>query len=470
MATPRSDLRLAFYGDDFTGSTDALEVLAFAGLRCALFLRVPDAATLRELGPFDAVGIAGDSRGMSPAEMDEALPSVLASLARLPTPLVHYKVCSTFDSSPAIGSIGRVMDLARTAYGEGAIPIVAGTPALGRYCLFGNLFARSGIDGQVHRLDRHPIMSAHPVTPMHEADLARHLAEQTAQPIANFTGPMLDGGREVADREIARLAADARGAILFDGATPAHLTEVGRLLESLARGRGRPLFCVGSSGLEYALTQWWRETGASQAVPAATDVESFDAVPQLLAVSGSASPLSALQIDAALAAGFVDLPVDADALVAESGWQDSQSALTGRAITALRRGKSVMLHTARGPQDPRIAAMLDALMARGASREQARHEGGRLLGQRLGEVVDAALRAVPLRRLVLSGGDTSSQITQRLAPDALLIAARLAPGAPLCRVSSREPHLRELQIALKGGQMGQADYFVAALRGRPPNG
>ena len=470
MATPRSDLRLAFYGDDFTGSTDALEVLAFAGLRCALFLRVPDAATLRELGPFDAVGIAGDSRGMSPAEMDEALPSVLASLARLPTPLVHYKVCSTFDSSPAIGSIGRVMDLARTAYGEGAIPIVAGTPALGRYCLFGNLFARSGIDGQVHRLDRHPIMSAHPVTPMHEADLARHLAEQTAQPIANFTGPMLDGGREVADRELARLAADARGAILFDGATPAHLTEVGRLLESLARGRGRPLFCVGSSGLEYALTQWWRETGASQAVPAATDVESFDAVPQLLAVSGSASPLSALQIDAALAAGFVDLPVDADALVAESGWQDSQSALTGRAITALRRGKSVMLHTARGPQDPRIAAMLDALMARGASREQARHEGGRLLGQRLGEVVDAALRAVPLRRLVLSGGDTSSQITQRLAPDALLIAARLAPGAPLCRVSSREPHLRELQIALKGGQMGQADYFVAALRGRPPNG
>ena len=470
MATPRSDLRLAFYGDDFTGSTDALEVLAFAGLRCALFLRVPDAATLRELGPFDAVGIAGDSRGMSPAEMDEALPSVLASLARLPTPLVHYKVCSTFDSSPAIGSIGRVMDLARTAYGEGAIPIVAGTPALGRYCLFGNLFARSGIDGQVYRLDRHPIMSAHPVTPMHEADLARHLAEQTAQPIANFTGPMLDGGREVADRELARLAADTRGAILFDGATPAHLTEVGRLLESLARGRGRPLFCVGSSGLEYALTQWWRETGASQAVPAATDVESFDAVPQLLAVSGSASPLSALQIDAALAAGFVDLPVDAGALVAESGWQDSQSALTGRAITALRRGKSVMLHTARGPQDPRIAAMLDALMARGASREQARHEGGRLLGQRLGEVVDAALRAVPLRRLVLSGGDTSSQITQRLAPDALLIAARLAPGAPLCRVSSREPHLRELQIALKGGQMGQADYFVAALRGRPPNG
>ena len=39
-------LRLAFYGDDFTGSTDALEVLAFAGLRCALFLAVPSQGTV----------------------------------------------------------------------------------------------------------------------------------------------------------------------------------------------------------------------------------------------------------------------------------------------------------------------------------------------------------------------------------------------------------------------------------------
>ena len=66
-------LRLAFYGDDFTGSTDALEVLAFAGLDCALFLDVPDEQTLRELGPFDAIGVAGASRAMSPAEMDALL-------------------------------------------------------------------------------------------------------------------------------------------------------------------------------------------------------------------------------------------------------------------------------------------------------------------------------------------------------------------------------------------------------------
>ena len=469
-------LRLAFYGDDFTGSTDALEVLAFAGLRCALFLAVPSAETLRELGPFDAIGIAGDSRAMSPAEMDAQLPAVLGAMARLPTPLVHYKVCSTFDSSPVIGSIGRVMDLARVAFGDAAIPIVAGTPGLGRYCLFGNRFARSGTDGQVHRLDRHPIMSTHPVTPMSEADLARHLSAQTGQQIARFELPNFANDRSAMDRELERLVAQAPGAILFDGATPAHLTDVGRMLECLSRANhlhnSQPLFCVGSSGLEYGMTQWWRENGADAQVARAGAVDSarFEAVPQVLAVSGSASPLSALQIDAAVAAGFVDLPVDARALVAGSGGQDSLNRLVDQTIQALQQGHSVMLHTARGVHDPRIEALITALMSTGLTRDQARHEGGHRLGQQLGQLVDTVLRAVPLRRLLLSGGDTSSQITQRLAPDALLIAARLAPGAPLCRVVSRERHLQHLQIALKGGQMGQADYFVKALRGTIPTG
>ena len=52
-----------------------------------------------------------------------------------------------------------------------------------------------------------------------------------------------------------------------------------------------------------------------------------------------------------------------------------------------------------------------------------------------------------------------------LAPDALEIRARLAPGAPLCRLLSSAPHLQALELALKGGQMGTADYFVKALRG-----
>lgn len=456
--------KLAFYGDDFTGSTDALEVLACAGLRCALFLRVPDAAMLREAGPLDAIGVAGASRAMSPAEMDTQLAPVLAGLAQLGAPIVHYKVCSTFDSSPAIGSIGRVMELSRAGFGDAAIPLVMATPALGRYGVFGQLFARSGTDGRVHRIDRHPIMSVHPVTPMHEADLARHLGAQTAMRFETFTLPLFEREAPEREAELNRLAEAAQGgALLFDGSTAAHLTETGRLLERLARGRERPMFCVGGSGVEHALTQWWREAGRLPSGAAVHD--RFEAVPQVLALSGSASPLSALQIDAALAEGFVELPVDAAALVAGTGADGELARLADSALRSLRAGRSVMLHTARGPQDPRIAAMLDALAAQGLDREHARHEGGRRLGQRLGELAEALLRAHPLQRLVVSGGDTSSLVMQRLSPDALRVAVRLAPGAPLCRAVSPQPHLARLEIALKGGQMGQADYFVRALRG-----
>ena len=455
-------LRLAFYGDDFTGSTDALEVLAFAGLRCALFLNPPSAETLQQFDEFDAIGIAGDSRSMSPAEMDDQLPSIFKALAGLNAPIVHYKVCSTFDSSPSIGSIGRVMEIARQTFGRAVIPIVAATPALGRYCVFGHLFARSGTDGQTHRIDRHPIMRVHPVTPMIESDLAQHLARQTTLSIDKFGVANFAADRAGLDAALAALISSQPDAVLFDGLTDAHMLEVGRLLEAHAL-RHSPAFVVGPSGVEYALTQWWREGGVKTL--ARPDYASFAAVEKVLAISGSASALSALQIDAAIAAGFADVPIDASELVDAHRWQAASSKLVSSVLALLMQGRSVMLHTARGPADPRIEAMVSSLVSPGTSREQAKHGGGRLLGLRLGLIVEAILLAAPLRRLLLSGGDTSSQITRVLAPDALEIEARLAPGAPLCRVISKQPHLRTLQIALKGGQMGDETYFVKALQG-----
>ena len=60
---------------------------------------------------------------------------------------------------------------------DGWIPMVVGDPGMGRFQSFGHLFALA--QGEGYRLDRHPTMSKHPVTPMDEADLGRHLAKQT---------------------------------------------------------------------------------------------------------------------------------------------------------------------------------------------------------------------------------------------------------------------------------------------------
>ena len=51
------------------------------------------------------------TRSLTPAAMERELRPAFKRLKALGAPHVHYKVCSTFDSSPRIGSIGRAMDV-----------------------------------------------------------------------------------------------------------------------------------------------------------------------------------------------------------------------------------------------------------------------------------------------------------------------------------------------------------------------
>jgi hypothetical protein len=96
-----NSLKVAYYGDDFTGATDTLATAARAGLRSLLFLGLPTDAQLERAGPLDCLGIAGAARAMNPVEMRAELEPVGRLFARLGAPVMHYKTCSTFDSAPA---------------------------------------------------------------------------------------------------------------------------------------------------------------------------------------------------------------------------------------------------------------------------------------------------------------------------------------------------------------------------------
>jgi uncharacterized protein YgbK (DUF1537 family) len=68
-----SDLLLGFYGDDFTGSTDAMEGLTRAGLRTVLFISPPQIDQLRKYKGLRALGVAGCGRTLTPERMDAEL-------------------------------------------------------------------------------------------------------------------------------------------------------------------------------------------------------------------------------------------------------------------------------------------------------------------------------------------------------------------------------------------------------------
>lgn len=444
---------LTFYGDDFTGSTDALEALARAGLRTALFLQPPQADWLRARFPdLDCIGVAGTSRAMTPAEMDAGLAPVLRALWALGAPLLHYKVCSTFDSSPHIGSIGHVIDLARREMAGGRpLSVLVGAPALRRYTVFGNHFAAAG--EAVYRLDRHPTMAHHPSTPMDEADLREHLARQTKARVALMSLPELDGSDAAVDARLAARLADHPDAVLYDVLDEPRLTQAGRLIWAAAQAA--PHVVVGSSGVGYALAAHWRATGLAPAEPQALPVPAR--VDRVLVLSGSASPATARQIEWAAAQGFETHRVPAAALADPQTAPSVRDALAQRALAAIGAGRSVVLYTAAGPGDPSI----------GETRRQLGGAQGsaRLLGSALGQVGRAILERSGLRRLVIAGGDTSSYAAQELGIDALEVAATLTPGAPLCRAHAQDAPHGDLEIAFKGGQMGGPDYFGLALGG-----
>ncbi len=429
---PEHGPHLCFYGDDFTGSTDALDALASAGIETVLVIE-PREDVLARFRGVRAIGLAGMSRAMSPAEMEDALPRVYRWMANTGARVLHYKVCSTFDSSPRIGSIGCAMDIALRTLGAGPVPIIVGSPPLGRYVAFGNLFARAGSAPQIHRIDRHPVMSRHPVTPMDEADLRAHLSKQTQVPVDLVSAVDIDAGRWPA------LGAEARG-ILFDTLTPEQLAKIGTWLDAAARKA--PIFCVGSSAVETALVAALRAGAEAAAKP----VERISADGPIMVVSGSCSPVTARQIDVAVAAGFVPIEVSAVLLADPEKAQAALAQAISSAPQELERGRSPIVYTAHGAPDQRIGSA-------GGERGWSEQGIGRGLGQILRSVVDTA----KLKKVAVAGGDTSGTVAQMLGVTALQVAAPISPGAPLCS-ALREDGSR-IEIALKGGQMGSDDFF-----------
>jgi 3-oxoisoapionate kinase len=445
-----NSLALAFYGDDFTGSTDALEWLARAGVRTVLFLDPPAPEMLARFPGLGAIGVAGLTRSLPPKAMRATLEPAFKALRALNPRHVHYKVCSTFDSSPAIGSIGCALETGAKVFGTPLVPILVAAPVLGRHCVFGNLFARMGIGsaGAIHRLDRHPAMSRHPVTPADESDLRLHLARQT-----DWRCDLVDilQLQRPTSEVLALLKNTSSRAVLIDALHEDDLRSAGAILEALADGRS-PQFIIGSSGVEMALATQWNKPTSPSPLPAP---ETSPADGPVVILSGSCSPVTAGQIAHALANGFGGVALDPVSLLDGMAVENAVAA----ARTMLESGQSVVLHTSRGPDDPRHHEVLAHLAARGLTGAAASAHIGETLGRALGEIAGRLFATTPLRRLMLAGGDSSSHAARAMGIEAIEMISVFTPGAPLCRIHAPGHAADGREIIFKGGQVGAADLF-----------
>lgn len=410
---------VGFYGDDFTGSVDALLQYRRAGLDGVL-LTGPDALRpgSAALTGRDVVGIAGIARSLPADDLATEVAPALVRLRDLDPRVVQYKACSTADSSPEIGSLGRVLEIARQLFPPLPVPLLFAQPDFGRYTVFGQHFASDG--ERVHRLDRHPIMAHHPVTPIAEADLARLIGRQTwlsvgAVPWTEYADP-------------ARLAtlinSAADPAVVCDALTDDHLELLAR---AVLADPARPRFMIGSGGLSLGVGRALRKVPAGPEGPKPASVA--PATDRTLALSGSASPRTREQLRSAVLAGWRELDL-------------FQDRVADRAVALHRSGVPVAVHT--------------------LSRD--RVEPSDRVAERLAEVAAAALAAVPETRILGCGGDTSGSLLRRLGVRELIIEAEPWGNLAFCRASR---DAGSFEVILKGGQMGTADVFEDVRQGRP---
>jgi uncharacterized protein YgbK (DUF1537 family) len=407
----------SFYGDDFTGSTDTLEALAVNGLPAVLFLRLPDAEDLCRFAGCRAIGIAGESRSRPPEWMRRDLPPVFERLREIGAPVVQYKVCSTFDSSPGTGSIGCAIEIGQEVFGVRCVGVAPAAPLLERYVVFGNLFA-AGADG-IHRIDRHPAMRAHPITPMDESDLLLHLGRQTTRRLALVNVLELRGG--------AFTWPENAEVVLFDGLEPADMAQAARRIWDLRVTA--QTFVVGSSGLTYGMLDYWRAQGWLPDSAGSLSGSSVRGDGRLLVLAGSCSPVTERQIRTALRSGFHGIRLNP---------ADLNAAAEGEAVTQLKAGRNVILYSALGVGD-RVAVQDQPALA--AS---------------MGKLLRKVILASGVKRVVVAGGDTASHATRELGISALTFSAPLVRGAPLCRAHGWPG---DLELVLKGGQIGPESFF-----------
>ena len=128
---------LGCIADDFTGATDLAGTIALAGLSAVQVNGVPD--TDLAIDPADAVVVALKSRTIEASTAVEQSLAALNWLRSRGARHIYFKVCSTFDSTPA-GNIGPVADALCDAIGAPLNLVTPAYPRNARTVYQGHLF------------------------------------------------------------------------------------------------------------------------------------------------------------------------------------------------------------------------------------------------------------------------------------------------------------------------------------------
>jgi 3-dehydrotetronate 4-kinase len=421
-------LLLGCIADDFTGATDLANNLVRAGMRVVQTIGVPAGP----VADVDAVVVALKSRTAPVAEAVAQSVAAARWLRAQGAPQIYFKVCSTFDSTPA-GNIGPVTE---ALMDELDAPFVVVTPAFpenGRTIFKGHLFVGDLL------LSDSP-MKNHPLTPMTDANLVRVMQAQLDPARGRRVG-LIDHrtvalGAPAIVQRMAALQADGVTIAVVDGVSDDDLRR-------LATASADLKLVVAGSGLAIGIPALHGLAPSAQAaqLPPAAGTRAI--------VSGSCSAATNAQVAAFIAAGGAGFAVDPLRLAA--GHDVAADAL---AWARPRLGAAPVL----------VYATAEPAAVRVVQQQLGAERAGALVEDTLSRVARGLVDA-GVGQLVVAGGETSGACVQALGITQLRIGPQIDPGVPWCHAAV--PGGTGLHLALKSGNFGGADFFTRAFRMQP---
>ncbi|MEO6895293.1 MAG: 3-oxo-tetronate kinase [Caldimonas sp.] len=430
-------MKLGCIADDFTGATDLANNLVRSGMRTVQTIGVPGEGE----APVDADGVvvALKSRTTPPGEAVAQSLAACRWLRAAGATQIYFKVCSTFDSTPR-GNIGPVLE---ALMDELDCRFTIATPAFpdnGRTVFKGYLFV-----GDV--LLSESGMRHHPLTPMTDPNLVRVLQAQLATTSGTGRAPRRVGLVEHgATSSSPEAIADRLRALSGQGLSIAIADAVDNedLLRLAVAVKDMPLVCAGS-GLAIGLPANFGLVPSREAVWL-PKVEGRSAI-----VSGSCSEATNAQVAAFVGSGGAAWRVDPLSLAEES--DDALVADVARWAEA------------QWTASPDRPVLVHSTAPAGAVAAAQSRLGAAAAGARIESLLAAvARRLVELgaRRLVVAGGETSGAAVNALGVRRLRIGAQICPGVPWCHAAPKIA-ADGLQLALKSGNFGAADFFTHAF-------
>jgi uncharacterized protein YgbK (DUF1537 family) len=217
-------------------------------------------------------------------------------------------------------------------------------------------------------------------------------------------------------------------------------------------------FCIGSQEIGFGLAKEWKRLGLLSDIKKNSAKKATRKVRKILVVSGSCASVTGRQIEWASRHGFITIRINPAKLFKSASRKEEISRVFEESISQLKMGKSVIIYSAIGPKDSNISKTQKLISQLGLESQA--------LTQRLGEILGDLTKAIivesDVKRVVLVGGDISGRITPTLGIWALQVGKSIGIAAPLCYAYSSYPKISGLQVALKGGQIGEDSYFGKA--------